>query len=210
MKDFSGRTVIIADGTFPFHEIPLTCLEKASRVVCCDGAAETLISKGFIPDAIAGDLDSLMKETAERFSDRLFQDKDQETNDLTKAVLWCRSRGIKEIVILGATGKREDHTIGNISLLSEYAYYIDVIMITDTGIFVPYTRSFKAETFAGQQISIFSTNSETVISSSGLRYALEEKRMNNWWIGTLNEALGDHFELAFTGGPVIIFLKFPD
>ena len=210
MKYLSGRTVIVADGAFPGHDIPIGFLKNAPRIICCDGAAETLIDSGFVPDAVVGDLDSLRKETAQKFADRLFQYTEQETNDLTKAVLWCKSRGIHDIIILGATGKREDHTIGNISLLSEYAHYMDVVMVTDTGIFIPYTRNFRVETVAGQQVSLFSTNSETVISSSGLKYRLSEKKMNNWWVGTLNEAVGDYFELTFSGGPVIVFMKFGD
>lgn len=210
MKDLSGRTVIIADGTFPVHDIPLGYLKKAPRIICCDGATDSLVAAGFIPDAIVGDLDSLSQETAGKFSDRLFRDEDQETNDLTKAARWCRAGGINEIIILGATGKREDHTLGNISLLAEYAFWIDAVMVTDTGIFIPYTRNFRLEAFPGQQISVFSPNSETVVSSSGLKYPLERKKMNNWWVATLNEALYDHFELSFTGGPVILFMKFKD
>jgi thiamine pyrophosphokinase len=73
-----------------------------------------------------------------------------------------------KIIILGATGKREDHTLGNISLLADYAemlkqnfsvkatagnkklttdkdnpYNITVEIITDYGIFTPYLDSFK-------------------------------------------------------------------
>lgn len=204
------KTVIIADGSFPENEIPLAFLRNASKIICCDGGAEKLINAGFIPESIVGDLDSLRKETAQRFSDRLFPDSDQTTNDLTKAVMWCKTRGYVDVIILGATGKREDHTIGNISLLTEYSQFMNVIMVTDTGIFIPYNESFKADTFAGQQISIFSINPETTLSSSGLKYILLNTKIKNWWVATLNEATGDHLELDFTGGPVIVFFKFRD
>ena len=42
---------------------------------------------------------------------------EQETNDLNKAFRYCLANGWTDIVILGATGKREDHTLGNIGLL---------------------------------------------------------------------------------------------
>ena len=83
-------------------------------------ALKISLMAGFIPDAIVGDMDSLNESIAGRFHDRIFKDKDQDTNDLTKAVAWCSERGYRDLVILGATGKREDHTIGNISLLAEY------------------------------------------------------------------------------------------
>jgi len=47
-----------------------------------------------------------------------------------------------------------------------------------------------------------------VITSSGLLYPLERKILKNWWMATLNEAAGDHFELRFEGRPVIVYLKF--
>src|SRR5450759_5031062 len=91
MNDFplESYTVIVADGTFPQHEIPLGYLKNAKRIICCDGSAQNLILAGMFPEAIVGDLDSLNDDLAKRFADRIFPDESQETNDLTKAVSWC-------------------------------------------------------------------------------------------------------------------------
>jgi thiamine pyrophosphokinase len=204
----SSKTVILADGSYPEHEIPLGYLSNADRIICCDGSAEILVKKGFIPEAIVGDLDSINREISEQFSDRLFRDNEQDTNDLTKAVKWCIKKGYSDIVILGATGKREDHTIGNISLLTEYAKETDIVMVTDTGIFSPHLKSSSFSSFPGQQVSFFSLNPETEITSAGLKYALKKKKLNNWWEATLNEATGDSFDLSFTKGPLIVYQKF--
>ncbi len=61
MDDFLSEsyTVIVADGTFPQHEIPLGYLRNAKRIICCDGSARNLILAGMQPDAIVGDMDSL-------------------------------------------------------------------------------------------------------------------------------------------------------
>lgn len=206
----SKKTVILADGSFPVHEIPLGYLRNADQIICCDGSAKTLLKAGIVPDAIVGDLDSLSDEIAGRYSDRLYPDDDQETNDLTKAVNWCINKGYKEIVILGATGKREDHTIGNISLLAEYAGKIEVIMVTDTGIISPHLKNCTVSSFPGQQVSVFSINPLTRISSSGLKYKLSNLKLHNWWRATLNEATGDSVSLTFTGGPIIVYRKFRD
>jgi len=204
----SPEAVVLADGSFPSHPVPLECLRKSEHIICCDGSAESLVDAGMEPEAIVGDLDSLNPKVAERFADRLFRDAEQETNDLTKAVRWCINKRYKEIVILGATGKREDHTIGNISLLTEYAREINVSMITDTGTFTPLLKSGVVRCFPGQQVSIFSINPETRISSKGLKYKLENLKLQNWWRATLNEATGDTFELNFTGEGLIVFQKF--
>jgi len=204
------KTVIVADGTFPAHEIPLRYIRDAETIVCCDGSTSSLIDFGLEPAAIVGDMDSLSDDLAVRYADRLFKDDSQETNDLTKAVNWCIARGYNDIVILGATGKREDHTLGNISLLLEYAKLSDVIMVTDSGIFIPVLESTTIETVQGQQVSVFSIDPLTEISSTGLKYILDNKRLTNWWTATLNEATGSKLSLEFSGGRVIIYLKFFD
>jgi thiamine pyrophosphokinase len=205
-----SKTVIVADGTFPEHEIPLGYLRNAERIICCDGSARNLINAGYIPEAIVGDMDSLGNDLANRFADRIFADDDQETNDLTKAVNWCKESGYNDLVIVGATGKREDHTIGNISLLAEYIREVNVTMVTDTGIFLPILKSCEITSFPGQQVSIFSINPETQITTTGLRFPLNDTKVKNWWAATLNEAVGTSFELIFKGGPLILFLKFKD
>jgi len=206
----STIAVILANGNFPVHEIPLGYLKSTEHLICCDGSAENLIKAGMEPEAIVGDLDSLKPELKERFSDRLYQDGDQDTNDLTKAVKWCKGKGYGEIVILGATGKREDHAIGNISLLIEYSKEIKVIMVTDTGKITPFLKSCTVTGFPGQQVSIFSIDPESEITSSGLKYELRDLKLKNWWTATLNELIGESFTLTFTRGQVLVYQKFRD
>jgi thiamine pyrophosphokinase len=200
--------VILADGNFPVHHVPLSYLREAEHIICCDGSAKSLVLADLEPEAIVGDLDSLDTGITERFADRLYKDSEQDTNDLTKAVKWCINKRYKEIVILGATGKREDHTIGNISLLAEYAREIKVIMVTDTGTFTPLLKNSVIKCFPGQQVSIFSINPEAEVTSKGLKYQLDKLKLKNWWRATLNESTGDSFELRFEGGPLIVYQKF--
>jgi thiamine pyrophosphokinase len=153
-------------------------------------------------------MDSLNEELANRFADRIYLDENQDTNDLTKAVSWCNEIGYKDIVIVGATGKREDHTLGNISLLADYIKNVNVIMVTDTGILRPLLNSSTLPSFPGQQISIFSIDTEIQVTSHGLKYPLNRTKITNWWFATLNEAIGDSFSLEFKEGRVIVYLKF--
>ena len=205
-----AKTVIVADGSFPIHKIPLDYLSNAGMIICCDGSTDNLLKAGYIPDAIVGDMDSLSGATANMFRDRIFYDGNQDTNDMTKAVRWCSERNFKDLVIVGAAGKREDHTIGNISLLAEYVKDVNVIMVTDTGLLLPFLTGSRVSSFPGQQVSIFSIDPATEITSEGLRYPLDRKKLNNWWVATLNEALDNSFSLEFSQGRVIVYLKFPD
>ncbi|HKK42506.1 MAG TPA: thiamine diphosphokinase [Bacteroidales bacterium] len=204
------RTVIVADGNFPKHHIPLAYLRNAERIVCCDGSVKKLVKAGFTPDAIVGDMDSLSDMHALRYRDRIYEISEQETNDLTKSVNWCIERGYNDLVIVGATGQREDHTLGNISLLAEYIQNVNVIMVTDTGLFLPLLKGSEISSFPGQQVSVFSIDPATEITSSGLRYPLNNTKLGNWWMATLNEATAEKFNLAFDTGKVLVFLKFSE
>ena len=202
------KTVILANGQYPSHTVPVRYLEEADLIVCCDGAAEKLVSHGMEPGIITGDLDSVSPELKRKYKSILVQDDDQETNDLTKAVKWCVSQGIKEIAILGATGIREDHTLGNISLLADYNRDLNAIMLTDTGSFRVFDRTVTIDSFPGQQVSIFSLDPSLAVTSSGLRYPLHDLKLASWWRGTLNESMGESFTLIFERGTIIVFMEY--
>ena len=188
MKKFDA--VIVANGEFPTHTVPLAVLQEATHVVACDGAVRN------VPQAevVVGDGDSIPAA----YRERLIQVDEQEDNDLTKATRYCLAQGWHRIAYLGATGQREDHTIGNISLLMRYyrTMGVDGVMLTNHGVFTPAQGRQTFESFEGQQVSIFNFGS-TKIVSEGLRwqsYGYEE-----WWQGTLNEAVGDSFTLEADG-----------
>lgn len=203
--NMTTEAVILGNGDYPSHSYPLNVLRQAPYVVCCDGAADEYIRHGFLPDAIIGDGDSLSPENREKFATIFHQVKDQETNDQTKAVRFLKAQGKQQIAIIGGTGKREDHTLGNISLLTDYMQEgLKVRMITDHGIFIPAcnTQVFTSE--PGQQVSIFNFGAKG-LKAEGLIYPLSD--FNNWWQGTLNETSGTKFRIQAIG-MYIIFLNF--
>jgi thiamine pyrophosphokinase len=199
------KTVVLADGTFPEHRMPLSFLQKADRIICCDGATEALLKFGLNPDYIVGDLDSISETLKERFSSILFCSPEQETNDLTKAIRFCLEHGWNEITILGATGKREDHTLGNLSLLTDYAEKAAVQLLTNRGVFVPQLASADYESYSGQPVSIFSLTSTTLITTHHLAYPIQNKALTSWWQGTLNEAIAEHFRIEINKGKILVF-----
>jgi len=202
----SNKAVILADGQFPQHDIPLDILRSTDDIICCDGATGKLVNAGIEPKYIVGDLDSIPSDLKHKYADRLYHFPDQDTNDLTKAINFCIDKKYDTIYILGATGLREDHTLGNISLLIAYATKeINVVMLTDFGTFTPLLSSATIQSYKGQQISIFQLTSETMITTKGLMYPIVNRPLLKWWQGTLNEALSDSFEISFDNGELIVF-----
>ena len=204
--------VILAAGSFPTHEEPLRALREADFVVCCDSAYEAfkddeLKEKNYV---VIGDGDSLSPCAKQQLGDRYVQIDEQDYNDLHKAMDWATSRfGIQnsEFRIIAACGKREDHTLGNISYLVTFAEEhpgADIEMLTNYGRFTAMTGSRSYDAFPRQQVSIFTMTPEVPFSATGLRWPLVDFRARRWWQASLNEALGDSFTLN-TEGWLVVF-----
>ena len=195
--------VILADGEFPTADIPLQILREAKFLCCCDGAAAKAIAQGFMPDAIVGDGDSLEPEFKIRYADIIHMESEQDDNDLTKATRFCIAKGFRHIAYLAATGKREDHTIGNIFLLPRYVLQFGITpeIYTDHGWFSVINGTTELPSFPGQQVSIFNITGKKV-EGEGLTWP--PYTYNELWQGTLNEAKSDRILLK-TDGIMIVF-----
>ena len=207
MSGSADYTVILANGSFPRRKFLLEMLHAAVRIVCCDGAAANLLRAGLEPDLVVGDMDSLDPALKKRFKSCLLHESEQESNDLSKAFRACMARGWRDIAILGAGGRREDHLLGNASLLPLFAAAgADVRMETDDGTFLPVLNSASFHRPVGTKVSIFSFHPEMPVTASGLKYPLDKLRLPFWWCGTLNETNAPEFSLVFDGrAPLLLY-----
>lgn len=202
---YETDAVILANGDYPSSPLPLKLLKEAPYVVCCDGGADAYIANGHLPDAIIGDGDSLSEANRLRYASLLHHNPDQETNDQTKAVQFLLSQGKHRIAIVGATGKREDHTIGNISLLMEYNRMGAMVRsYTDYGIFIPCKDTCTFECKKDQQVSIFNFTAKG-LKSKGLAYPIYD--FTTWWQGTLNRCTGSSFTIE-AEGEYLVFINY--
>lgn len=184
------RIVILANGDFPSSTTTLDILHNAEIIICCDGAAERLSKYGMEPNFIVGDMDSLSEKYQKKYKSLLYCSTDQETNDLTKAFNLVRTLSPCEIHILGATGKREDHTLSNASLLLDYAKQLicPIDIVTDYGRFSAIYDTSTFDVAIGTQISIFSFDPTIKIKSAGLKYPTDNVIFDSLWKASLNEA----------------------
>ena len=203
MQDIDA--VILANGDYPTAPVPTQILCEAPYVACCDGGANEYIARGHMPHIIIGDGDSLCPEYRGRYAALVHHNLDQETNDQTKAVQFLHARGMHRIAIVGATGKREDHTIGNISLLIEYMRMgVEVRSYTDYGVFVPCRGGHTFACRPGQQVSVFNFTA-TNLKAHGLTYPLYD--FTSWWQGTLNSCTDTTFTIEGEG-EYLVFLNY--
>lgn len=183
----NGRTVILAAGDFPPRGAESERLLKAAtRVVACDSAAEAYRRRfAKWPDVIVGDMDSLALARGDAEARRrVVRVSDQETNDLDKAIACCRARGWTDLVIVGATGKRTDHAIGNVYR----ALAAEVPVVEAEGEFLPVRGRLTFRTWKGAGVSVFAPDPATRMTSRGLRWKLDGVTFANPYCATLNRA----------------------
>ena len=203
--------VIICDGTFPKKEYPQYLIHNADFIICCDGAltkflkhSKKVFGEERLPDLVIGDMDTLSSSMQKKYSDIIIRESEQEHNDQTKAVRWALEniKDISTIHILGATGGRADHTIGNLSLLMEYTRMFNlkdicIEAVSDEGTIFPINDTIEIDCGRGREISIFSPDNSLRIKSEGLMYKTDDVIFDNWWKATLNIAAEDRIRLEF-------------
>lgn len=206
--------VILCDGVFPKTEYPRYLMRMADFIICCDGAlvkflrnSKAIFGEERLPDLVIGDMDTLSMKMQKKYAHIIRKEEEQEHNDQTKAVRWAISNieDIEYIYILGATGGRPEHTVGNAGLLMEYTRMFDLegrgIMmesVSDFGTMFAVTDTVSLDCGEGRQISIFSPDNTLKISSEGLAWPTDEVVFDNWWKATLNRASQDTVKLTFS------------
>ena len=216
-----GKTaVIICAGDFPQKEYPKYLIYTADYIICCDGAFQTWLKKApsifgdlRLPNAIVGDMDSLSPSNQKKYSSIIVRIAEQDTNDQTKAFKYIMEnyKDVEYIHILGASGKREDHTIGNLSLLMEYCRMpirdnLQIDIVSDYSTAFAITDSCELHIGEGRTISIFSPDNSLNIESEGLVWPTDSVVFDNWWKATLNKTSSDIVKLTFSHKSIALII----
>lgn len=97
----------------------------ADMVICADGGARHLYNEDLMPDIIVGDLDSIDNKTFEDFQEQGVQfikyPSHKDKTDTELAIEYAIDYGANDIVFLGVTGSRLDHSLANILILYRLA-----------------------------------------------------------------------------------------
>ena len=200
------RLAILAAGDYPRKDYPRYLLKSADVLVCCDSALESALRYGLKVDVVVGDMDSIKPAILNKFDGIKVHESEQDYNDLTKAMRYVMEKypDIEEISILGATGKHEAHTIGNLSLLMTYEKWwrfwekgITVQIVSDYCTAFAVGQSCKLEVGEGRKVSFFCCDPTLRIHTSGLQWPLDNVEFGAWWKATLNRASAGEISLEF-------------
>ena len=202
---FNDPVTVLANGSFPSHPIAKNYLNKSGTIICTDGAADKLIDSGKNPDIIIGDFDSTSIKDKDRIG-KWIETPDQNKTALEKTFEWCIMNNIKKIVYLGSSGKREDHTIGNLFTLAKYHDEIQCEIITNHAKIICVSGENYIFADNNQNISIIATEPIERITLDGLQYNIKNESLLPSTRAISNKVISDKFYLESTG-KVLVFLN---
>lgn len=201
------RSIILCNGLAPTPGLLRQSLEWAEYFIAADGGANIALGLNLPPDVVVGDLDSYKPRGNESFE--IIEDPGQETNDLEKALSLARKRNVAEIMILGGTGERLDHTLKNISVLKQFnPHFKDIHFRDDFGKTLLLPKSYSGNIPEGTSISLFPlSGSVTGITTTGLKYPLHDEKLENGVRdGSSNTVVTPPIKISYKKGDLLMFV----
>ncbi|MCL2372729.1 MAG: thiamine diphosphokinase [Defluviitaleaceae bacterium] len=116
------KTIIFANGEMPNPAALKPATKNAALIIACDGGLSHAHAMGITPHIIIGDLDSapasLLAEAKANGIAITTHPAEKDETDLELSIIYANQNAATEIIILGATGGRLDHTLANLHMLA--------------------------------------------------------------------------------------------
>ena len=198
------KTLIFTGGSF-LPPVKFS-YEEFDMIICADKGIENAKKAGIKPTICVGDFDSTKAEGAEivRFP------AEKDVTDTEIAVDFAIEKGAKEILILGGTGGRADHTFANFLLLARYREKgVDIKLFDGQNLCFVINKSTAVEKSDFKYLSLFALfeNCEG-LTLKGTKYTLENYCLEPASsLGVSNEIVNDKAEIEFKKGKLLIILS---
>ena len=199
--------VICLDTDQPFNNY-LSALNNPV-IIAADGAAIRLLSQAIRPDYIIGDLDSLSPFMEEDILKgiEIIQDKDQETNDFQKCLVFAENTGFKNILVLGIHGGEMEHTLNNWSVFIRFAQRLNLCILDKNRYGLAIFQSFKMKTDPGELISLI-PQPKTVLTTQNLHWKLTHEELSlGFRDGAHNIADKNEISIELHSGSLLLFIE---
>lgn len=202
--------IIFLNGQIPFETVKKYNIEGI-YLICADGASNSLMKQKIIPDIILGDMDSSKPGTLKYFRKKKVEIRkidDQETTDFEKSLLYCIENNLKNIIVFGASSRRQDHTLNNYSVLKRYYKSLNLKLIDNKFEIFFLDKKFTFKYPKGKSISIMPVPYAGGITTKGLKYRLDNEDLEiGIREGTLNLSEKKNISIEFKSGDLLLFKR---
>ena len=183
-------------------------------IIAADSGMDFLHSIEITPDVIVGDFDSADKDILEYYRqlemvDIIMLNPEKDETDTESAIRFAIQNGADCITILGGTGSRIDHMLGNVCLLGiGLEERIDIFLLDKNNKIrmIDKELSIEKEKQFGKYVSLipFGGNVEG-LTLKGMKYPLDNYNMGGFnSLGISNEIVDDTALITFEKGVLLV------
>ena len=203
------RAVIFSGGAF--EKPDWVTLPKDAMILCADSGLRHARALGISPDWVLGDFDSSSEQPEGESVLRYPPEKDD--TDTQSTLNLAIRRGAKNILILGATGGRLDHFIGNMGLLGYGRQKGVNVILADAQNYICLVENghiIRKDSQFGKYVSFFAAG-ETVegLTLKGFKYPLDHYRLttDNCGRTVSNEIQEEKAKILYEKGSLLMIMS---
>lgn len=178
------------------------------KIFITDGVYDFFINKiGIHPDLISGDFDSTDRNTL-NINTKIIYTPNQNYTDFEKILDIIYKNNFLNVDIWGASGKEQDHFLGNLFAAAKYRKKLSLIFYDNYHIYFFAEKKNRINGVKNKIISLFPFPKVKGITTKGLKYSLCNESLNiNKRIGIRNKAIDNIIDITFSDGTLIIFVE---
>ena len=195
--------VLIANGKVSKTDYVKKIIDSNDFFISIDAKLENLKELGVRPNLILGDLDSAEIDGLDNQIE-VVELSDQNKTDLEKSLDYCKEHSIKKVLILGSSGLRDDHSMANILLASSYSDNLHIELITSFYRII-FVRENTLINAPNAPVSIISLSTDNKITTTGLKYNLNNEKLKSFSHGISNEVKGENFTVE-AESTIVVFI----
>ena len=187
---------------------------RYDRILAADSGMNALYAAAVTPDIIIGDFDSADEKILAFFQQNKAIDfctlnPEKDDTDTEFAIRESIRRGADSITIIGGTGTRLDHVLGNISLLGiglEEGVRMELLDAHNRICMIDHSVTLKKKEQYGNYLSLIPYNGNvTGVTLKGLKYPLHDYTMGGFnSLGISNEIVDDEASIELTSGQLLV------
>lgn len=205
------KAVIISGGKEPSKDILFKEIKDANLIIGADKGCEVLYKYNITPDYILGDFDSadanIINSLENKAKRKIKFKREKDYTDTEIAYNLAVEKGATEIILLGATGTRYDHSLSNFGLmLSGLRKSILVKVIDDNNYIFLIDKPRTLYGNIGDTISFHAYCEEVKnFNINGAKYNLSNYNLKlGDSLTTSNEFMEEKINITFDSGIVMV------
>ena len=187
---------------------------RYDRILAADSGMNALYAAAVTPDIIIGDFDSADEKILAFFQQNKAIDfctlnPEKDDTDTEFAIRESIRRGADSITIIGGTGTRLDHVLGNISLLGiGFEEHISMELLDEHNRIrmIQKPLTLEKETQYGKYVSLIPYGGDVQgVTLRGFKYLLSDYTMGGFnSLGISNEIVDNRAEIRFRSGILLV------